>query len=63
MCSECGAKITSQTDVICLAQETSMQAYVNPHGFIFDMLTVSTVKPRTIDLVGEPTAEYSWFPG
>uniref|UniRef100_A0A5K3F0F9 Protein cereblon n=2 Tax=Mesocestoides corti TaxID=53468 RepID=A0A5K3F0F9_MESCO len=62
-CSFCNANITSQKDVICLAQEGSMQAYVNPQGFIFDMLTLSTVQTGAIDLIGEPSDQYSWFPG
>ncbi|VDM30276.1 unnamed protein product [Hydatigera taeniaeformis] len=62
-CSRCKAAISSQKNVICLSHEGSTLAYVNPHGFIFDMLTLSTVHPDSIDLIGAPTAEYSWFPG
>ncbi|VDO03218.1 unnamed protein product [Rodentolepis nana] len=62
-CSQCRTAISSQTNVICLTDEGSVQAYVNPHGIIFDMLTLSTVYQRSIVLVGSPTSEYSWFPG
>ncbi|KAM3185516.1 hypothetical protein ACTXT7_006198 [Hymenolepis weldensis] len=62
-CAQCRSAISSQSYVICLTDEGSVQAYVNPHGFIFDMLTLSTVRQRSIALVGSPTTEYSWFPG
>ncbi|KAL5965797.1 Protein cereblon [Taenia solium] len=62
-CSRCKAAISSQKNVICLSHEGSTLAYVNPHGFIFDMLTLSTVRPDSVFLTGSPTAEYSWFPG
>ncbi|KAM7536542.1 hypothetical protein Aperf_G00000083744 [Anoplocephala perfoliata] len=62
-CSQCRSKISSQNYVICLSTEGSAQAYVNPHGFIFDMLTLSTVYPGSIGLYGSPSTESSWFPG
>nr|CDS28116.2 protein cereblon [Hymenolepis microstoma] len=62
-CAQCRTAISSQTNVICLTDEGSVQAYVNPHGFIFDMLTLSIVYQGSISLVGTPTTEYSWFPG
>ena len=40
-----------------------MQSYVNPHGFIFDMLTLSSIRPGSVEIIGSPSTEYSWFPG
>ncbi|VDL62627.1 unnamed protein product [Hymenolepis diminuta] len=59
-CAQCRSAISSQSYVICLTDEGSVQAYVNPHGFIFDMLTLSTVRQRSVALVGSPTTEYAW---
>ncbi|VDK36174.1 unnamed protein product [Dibothriocephalus latus] len=62
-CVSCRRNMSSQRDVICLAQEGSLQTYVNPHGIVFDMLTLSRVIPGSIELVGTSSTEYSWFPG
>ncbi|BHF72535.1 hypothetical protein SprV_0401560200 [Sparganum proliferum] len=62
-CVSCKRNMSSQKDVICLAQEGSLQTYVNPHGIVFDMLTLSRVIQGSVELVGESSTEYSWFPG
>ncbi|KAH8852833.1 Protein cereblon [Schistosoma japonicum] len=63
VCASCGANITSSQYIVCLAQEGSSQTYVNPSGVLHDIVTVSQITPNSINLIGEATAEYSWFPG
>lgn len=63
VCCSCRKSLSSQTNVICLAQEGSLQAYVNPYGIVFDMLTLSKVESGSIELQGISSSEYSWFPG
>ncbi|KAA3677271.1 cereblon [Paragonimus westermani] len=63
VCVGCDANITSNRDIICLAQEGSFQTYVNPAGVLHDMVTVSQVAQDAIMLVGSASEEYSWFPG
>lgn len=38
-----------------------MAAYVNPHGYIHETLTV--YKACNLSLSGRPSTEHSWFPG
>lgn len=38
-----------------------MAAYVNPHGYIHETLTV--YKACNLNLSGRPSTEHSWFPG
>ena len=38
-----------------------MAAYVNPHGYVHETLTVC--KASNLSLVGRPSTEHSWFPG
>lgn len=38
-----------------------MAAYVNPHGYIHETLTV--YKASNLSLSGRPSTEHSWFPG
>ncbi|CAH8471533.1 unnamed protein product [Schistosoma rodhaini] len=63
VCSSCDANITSNQYIICLAQEGSSQTYINPSGILHDIVTVSQVTPNSVNLIGEASAEYSWFPG
>uniref|UniRef100_A0A0X3P211 Protein cereblon n=3 Tax=Schistocephalus solidus TaxID=70667 RepID=A0A0X3P211_SCHSO len=63
VCVSCRRNMSSQRDVICLAQEGSLTTYVNPHGIVFDMLTLSRVIQGSIELVGDSSTDYSWFPG
>lgn len=38
-----------------------MAAYVNPHGYVHETLTV--YKACNLNLMGRPSTEHSWFPG
>lgn len=38
-----------------------MAAYVNPHGYVHETLTV--YKANNLNLVGRPSTLHSWFPG
>lgn len=38
-----------------------MAAYVNPHGYVHETLTV--YKACNLNLIGRPSTEHSWFPG
>lgn len=38
-----------------------MAAYVNPHGYVHETLTV--YKASNLTLIGRPSTEHSWFPG
>lgn len=38
-----------------------MAAYVNPHGYVHETLTV--YKASNLNLIGRPSTVHSWFPG
>ncbi|RXM31062.1 Protein cereblon [Acipenser ruthenus] len=38
-----------------------MAAYVNPHGYVHETLTV--YKANSLNLIGRPSTQHSWFPG
>lgn len=38
-----------------------MAAYVNPHGYVHETLTV--YKASNLNLMGRPSTQHSWFPG
>nr|CAH8831773.1 unnamed protein product [Trichobilharzia regenti] len=63
VCASCDANITSNPHIVCIAQEGSSQTYVNPSGVLHDTVTVSHVTTNSLNLVGEASSEYSWFPG
>ena len=46
-----------------MSDEGAGGAYCNPAGLVHDVLTVGEVFPNAVALEGEPSAEFSWFPG
>lgn len=61
MCKECNTKIADREDVFSMSQSGPQGAYVNPHGYIHEMITVR--KATSVYLNGRPSTQYSWFPG
>ncbi|CAN7998462.1 unnamed protein product [Ixodes hexagonus] len=60
-CKECGSKMAERGDVFSMSQQGPQGAYVNPHGYIHEMITVR--KASGVYLNGRPSSQYSWFPG
>jgi Lon protease-like protein len=61
-CAACHRVWARATDVVRLSAEVaSGGTFVNPHGFVHGMLTVAAV--CDLQLVGQPTAQDSWFAG
>uniref|UniRef100_A0A061RY02 Protein cereblon n=1 Tax=Tetraselmis sp. GSL018 TaxID=582737 RepID=A0A061RY02_9CHLO len=61
-CRFCGVKISSGRNVFSMSESGPGGAFVNPQGYIHDLMTVSKVS-RNVALHGRPETEYSWFPG
>ncbi|XP_075997024.1 protein cereblon [Genypterus blacodes] len=61
-CKQCqDTEITTKNEIFSLSLYGPMAAYVNPHGYIHETLTV--YKANNLNLVGRPSTLHSWFPG
>nr|DBA18447.1 TPA: hypothetical protein GDO54_016690 [Pyxicephalus adspersus] len=61
-CKRChDTEITTKNEIFSLSLCGPMAAYVNPHGYVHETLTV--YKALNLSLVGRPSTENSWFPG
>ena len=60
-CRTCGAAIAREADVFSMSAEGPVGAYVNPHGYLHEVVTVR--RAEGLFLVGRPTAEHTWFAG
>jgi len=60
-CARCGREIADPRDVFAMHAGGALGAFVNPHGYLHEVVTVR----RACGLVriGEPTLEATWFPG
>ncbi|XP_038666633.1 protein cereblon isoform X1 [Scyliorhinus canicula] len=61
-CKRCyHTEITTKNDIFSLSLYGPMAAYVNPHGYVHETLTV--YKANNLNLIGRPSTQHSWFPG
>ncbi|CAN9511671.1 unnamed protein product [Ophioblennius macclurei] len=61
-CKQCqDTEITTKKEIFSLSLNGPMAAYVNPHGYVHETLTV--YKANNLSLVGRPSTLHSWFPG
>ncbi|GAB4854332.1 hypothetical protein Ancab_022919 [Ancistrocladus abbreviatus] len=60
-CRNCQTLIARRSDVLMMSSEGPLGAYVNPHGFVHEIMTL--YKANGLALLGQPVKEYSWFPG
>ncbi|CAD7691244.1 unnamed protein product [Nyctereutes procyonoides] len=61
-CKQCQEiEITTKNEIFSLSLCGPIAAYVNPHGYVHETLTVC--KACNLNLIGQPSTEHSWFPG
>uniref|UniRef100_A0AAY4A1A5 Protein cereblon n=1 Tax=Denticeps clupeoides TaxID=299321 RepID=A0AAY4A1A5_9TELE len=61
-CKQCQeTEITTKNEIFSLSLYGPMAAYVNPHGYVHETLTV--YKASNLTLIGRPSTLHSWFPG
>ncbi|MBN3302061.1 CRBN protein, partial [Amia calva] len=61
-CKQCqDTEITTKNEIFSLSLYGPMAAYVNPHGYVHETLTV--YKANNLTLTGRPSTLQSWFPG
>ena len=61
LCKRCGNPVAKQKDIFSMSADGPQSAYVNPQGYVHETLTL--YRCRGIQLHGEASTEYSWFPG
>lgn len=47
--------------MVVMSTDGPLGAYVNPHGFVHETITVSRATGLALD--GNPSTVHSWFPG
>lgn len=60
-CKTCEALIARRTDMLVMSNEGPLGAYVNPHGYVHEVMTLN--KANGLVVIGYPVQEFSWFPG
>ena len=60
-CRNCGETLALQSDIFSMSREGPQGSYVNPGGYVHETLTLYKVK--NVLYTGQPSTEYSWFPG
>ena len=61
VCKRCSKQLGDQRNIFSMSKEGPQGAFVNPGGHVHETLTL--YKTKNLRLVGQPSTEYSWFPG
>eukprot|EP01112_Ceratiomyxa_fruticulosa_P019265 TRINITY_DN6285_c0_g1_i2.p1 TRINITY_DN6285_c0_g1~~TRINITY_DN6285_c0_g1_i2.p1 ORF type:complete len:529 (+),score=110.04 TRINITY_DN6285_c0_g1_i2:143-1729(+) len=64
-CGACGSQIAEITDLFNISDEGSTGVYINPHGYIHEIVTVRKVRGLEEEPIfaGRPIEANCWFPG
>ncbi|KAJ0248210.1 Protein cereblon [Hirschfeldia incana] len=60
-CKHCQIVIARRSDMLVMSSDGPLGAYVNPHGFVHEIMTF--YKANDIAISGRSVKEDSWFPG
>jgi len=60
-CSQCGHLIARAADLFAAAGHDGPRVFVNPHGLVFEVLTLRTA--QGLVGIGGATSEHTWFAG
>ncbi|XP_072382319.1 protein cereblon [Diabrotica undecimpunctata] len=60
-CNSCGVQITDPSEVFAMSKDGIQSNYVNPGGHVYE--TVTVMKAQNFKLEGNPSTQFSWFPG
>ena len=47
--------------MLVMSNEGPLGAYANPHGYVHEVMTLH--KANGLVVIGNPSKDYSWFPG
>lgn len=60
-CASCDMHIAKQSDVFAMSKEGVQSNYCNQGGQVYE--TVTVLKADNFTLVGQPSKQFTWFPG
>lgn len=60
-CENCEVLITDPAQVFVMSKDGIQSNYVNPGGHVYE--TVTVLSATNFQLVGNPSKQFSWFPG
>ncbi|XP_057658364.1 protein cereblon [Diorhabda carinulata] len=60
-CNSCGVHITDPSKVFAMSKDGIQSNYVNPGGHVYETVTVTSA--QNFKLEGQPSKQFSWFPG
>ncbi|KAK7072706.1 hypothetical protein SK128_017287 [Halocaridina rubra] len=60
-CGHCHELVANTTDIFSMSVEGPQGTFVNPGGYVHEMLTVT--KAQNLTYFSRPSTEHSWFPG
>jgi cereblon len=60
-CRFCETVVGSEDDLFCMRATTPIQAFPNPAGILYEILTLGDA--HNLIFVGPPTTEFTWFTG
>jgi cereblon len=61
LCRRCGGELSEAAAVFSMTPSGPAGVFVNPHGFLHEVLTVRRAK--NLLRLGLPTTEFTWYPG
>lgn len=61
LCKNCRTLIAKRSDMVVMSSDGPVNAYVNPHGHVHEIITVHNASG--LALLGSPAKAHSWFPG
>lgn len=60
-CAKCQQEIAKKSAIFCMRAPYEVQAFVNPHGYTFEVLTVKSATHVVWDT--RVSTDFSWFKG
>jgi len=56
-------QLAHNKDVLEVSNEGTGGLFVNPSGYVHDIVAIRHIAPEKLMLLGRPSQEHSWFPG
>ena len=63
LCRECDRPIASMHNCVTMTEREQDTVFVNPGGASHGLTCVSAVEQKRLLYVGQPSTQFSWFPG
>lgn len=63
MCGRCRLKVAKYSASFAMSKEGIQSSYCNSAGYVHETNTVYSTIPSSVYCPGQPTDEFTWFPG